>query len=484
MFDPVGAVRDRTTFEPVGAAVGARREALAAAQGLRSWVDAVEARWLGVWGAGGSGRVSSVPALASEVRDSTGVSAREARRRVNAGVGSGAFPAVVEALGESTVTREHLEAFTTATANHPGAAAALAAAQTELLAHAASEPADEFSRRVERFARSADAVGAEDRDAKRHARRHVKRFEDPETSMSIVRAELVPVAADEFWAALCHIARRLWRIHHPTPTSTSGAGGDDAPDDDAPDDVALSTSHRYRQLLADALVEMARLSINGTGTGSGGTAGVGSAVTSPNATVVVLIDHDTLVAGVHGATVAENGAGDPVPFETIRRLACEAGIIPAVLSGTGAVLDLGHRSRYATPAQRLALGVTWATCAYPGCATPAAFTHAHHIWPAEHGGPTDLDNLVPLCTIHHHLVHEGHVTVSQPERGHVIFTTPAGIVHHAYAVNPLHRNHGPGRRSGGGAGRGGGDAGARARPGEHARPGGAGDRSPPHTRAA
>jgi hypothetical protein len=30
----------------------------------------------------------------------------------------------------------------------------------------------------------------------------------------------------------------------------------------------------------------------------------------------------------------------------------------------------------------------------------------HHIHWFEHGGPTDLDNLVPLCSRHHHLVHD------------------------------------------------------------------------------
>jgi predicted restriction endonuclease len=33
----------------------------------------------------------------------------------------------------------------------------------------------------------------------------------------------------------------------------------------------------------------------------------------------------------------------------------------------------------------------------------------HHVTPWEHGGPTNLDNLLPLCEReHHHLVHEGH----------------------------------------------------------------------------
>ena len=50
----------------------------------------------------------------------------------------------------------------------------------------------------------------------------------------------------------------------------------------------------------------------------------------------------------------------------------------------------------------------------------------HHIIPWEQGGPTDLDNLIPLCSKHHHLVHEGmwsiHLT---PERA-IVWTQPDG----------------------------------------------------------
>ena len=30
----------------------------------------------------------------------------------------------------------------------------------------------------------------------------------------------------------------------------------------------------------------------------------------------------------------------------------------------------------------------------------------HHLRPWEHGGHTNLDNLVPLCSYHHHWIHE------------------------------------------------------------------------------
>jgi hypothetical protein len=44
-------------------------------------------------------------------------------------------------------------------------------------------------------------------------------------------------------------------------------------------------------------------------------------------------------------------------------------------------------------------------CTFPGCES-RRFLHAHHIEHWGRGGPTDLDNLVLVCTFHHKLVLE------------------------------------------------------------------------------
>ena len=46
------------------------------------------------------------------------------------------------------------------------------------------------------------------------------------------------------------------------------------------------------------------------------------------------------------------------------------------------------------------------TCAIPGCDTRYDLCQLHHIIWWEHGGPTDLANLLPLCVRHHHAVHD------------------------------------------------------------------------------
>jgi hypothetical protein len=44
-------------------------------------------------------------------------------------------------------------------------------------------------------------------------------------------------------------------------------------------------------------------------------------------------------------------------------------------------------------------------CRFPGCDRPPDWTEAHHVRWITHGGATALDNLVLVCTRHHHLLH-------------------------------------------------------------------------------
>jgi len=70
-------------------------------------------------------------------------------------------------------------------------------------------------------------------------------------------------------------------------------------------------------------------------------------------------------------------------------------------------LDLGRRIRLANRSQRRALRAMYRGCAHPDCRVPFVDCAIHHVTPWESGGATDLANLLPLCSSHHHLVHEG-----------------------------------------------------------------------------
>lgn len=69
-------------------------------------------------------------------------------------------------------------------------------------------------------------------------------------------------------------------------------------------------------------------------------------------------------------------------------------------------LDQGRNDRLANRAQRRALRALYPTCAIPRCGVRFNATHMHHVVWWEHGGTTDLHNLLPLCSRHHHAVHD------------------------------------------------------------------------------
>ena len=146
--------------------------------------------------------------------------------------------------------------------------------------------------------------------------------------------------------------------------------------------------------------------------------------------VVMLVDHDTYNTGPHERTVCETGAGQPVPPETVRRVACDADIIPVVVDSNGVVLNMGRTQRSATPEQRSALRVMYRSCAHPDCVVGFDACDIHHVDPWHPVGLTDLDNLLPLCSGHHHEVHEGGWTLTLHADRTIELRRPDGSLYH------------------------------------------------------
>jgi hypothetical protein len=120
--------------------------------------------------------------------------------------------------------------------------------------------------------------------------------------------------------------------------------------------------------------------------------------------VLVTLDLDALLTGLG---VAGLDTGIAITAGEARRLACNAGLVPAVLDGASMPLDLGRSRRLHSRTQRRALSLTHDTCAVAGCERPFAWCEIHHhrlSWGG--GGPTDLDNGLPLCGHHHRRAHD------------------------------------------------------------------------------
>ena len=136
-----------------------------------------------------------------------------------------------------------------------------------------------------------------------------------------------------------------------------------------------------------------------------------------------------------GNAIATEGDGPEITAETARRLACEAGIASIIVGPHGEVLDHGRTQRLFTPPQRRAILSRYGNrCAWPDCDRPAGWLQIHHIaeWERD-GGPTDLENGVPLCSCHHHCVHEGGFSIERGIAGELSFVRPDGLV---LDVNP------------------------------------------------
>lgn len=161
-----------------------------------------------------------------------------------------------------------------------------------------------------------------------------------------------------------------------------------------------------------------------------GVSSPGQAPKTAKTTLVVTLSLETLTGqllGTPGAPTPCHSCGTtPTPIRpsgaaltlgqelltpaTVRRLACEADVIPAVLGTDSEVLDLGRTRRLVPPALRLAAWLRDAGCTWPGCTVPAQWCDAHHATPWWRGGSTSLANTALLCGRHHTLAHERDLT--------------------------------------------------------------------------
>ncbi|MEU1589163.1 DUF222 domain-containing protein [Micromonospora sp. NPDC005710] len=177
-----------------------------------------------------------------------------------------------------------------------------------------------------------------------------------------------------------------------------------------PDDTRCAGQRRH-----DALADVCRLALRtGDLPEQGG----------EPAQVVVTTAYDGLTRQL-GAGVLDTGLH--LAPHTVRRIACDAAVLPAVLGGAGQVLDVGRQRRLVTGPLRRALVLRDGGCAFPGCDRPPRWCAAHHIRHWADGGPTNLDNAVLLCGHHHRHVHHTEWVVRLGDGGHPEFIPPAWL---------------------------------------------------------
>lgn len=330
-------------------------------------------------------------------------------------------PDVEDALDDGTLSGAHVDAMNTASRDLPPDVRAEFLAQTDALTERAARVSlDDFRRECRRLAKGllahSDQAGDVDELERQRTASKVKQWTDRATGMCSTLIEVDPIRNAEMGSAVRGEIARLRRA--------DGNG-------------ALT----WKQLEVQAWVNC----INGSSmsvvesestpiTGDTATQ-LRRAVVDRTPQIIAIADvgvlrQDAANAGV--VDVCETSDGVDLPAATLRRLCCDAEIIPVVMDGPSQVLDEGRSKRTATPRQRHALRAMHATCAFPGCAAGFESCRIHHVdWWTRDAGPTDLANLLPVCEHDHHRVHEGGWTVALDDDRIGIWTRPDGTRHHA-----------------------------------------------------
>jgi hypothetical protein len=152
----------------------------------------------------------------------------------------------------------------------------------------------------------------------------------------------------------------------------------------------------------------------GSGAGSGGSTrgGAGGDVVpgfGAKANITVTIDFEDLKAATADA-IGQTVYTDGLSAAAIRRLACDANIIPLVLGSNSEPLDVGRQERLVTKHIRRALNARDRGCVV--CGAPPVMCDAHHLIHWIDGGVTAVSNLVLLCRRDHRDLHHGRWTIT------------------------------------------------------------------------
>ena len=310
------------------------------------------------------------------LRVNTGIAGHSARTRLTVARALAVLPTVLEALRETQITFDHVRVIADQ-ADSPNRDNLLEDIE-EILGWAVSRSADDFRDAVAGWARDLDErrdVGQTDHERQRRRRKLTR----ARTKDGLRRTILDLDDEDDaiVYGALRDIVADMVRA-------------------DRNADLTPERSRATRQIWADAAVELARRSR------------AADVITKHRArpTILAMTEMSVLWDQLKVNGYCELDNGTKLTSRQLRRLACEADIIPMVLDTNGVCLDMGDTVRLATYKQRLALRALHATCAVEGCDMDFDWCEIHHLRPWEHGGLSDLDNLVPLCSYHHHWIHD------------------------------------------------------------------------------
>ncbi len=315
-------------------------------------------------------------------------------------------PKLAGALGDGAITAGHIDAVTRTSKKLDAAQRRELLERADALAAvAAAATVDEFARRLELEATKLQTGDGMDRLERQRRATRLSTWVDVE-GMWNLRGRFDPVTGVKLAARLDNAVDTLFA--ESTPST-------------APEDPA-EKQHHLRALALAHLID-------------GAVAGGGS---KGRAEFVVVIDADN---PHRPGPVAEFSIPVEIPPRVLATLAGDADV-HAVVVCNGVVLyapgelNLGRTTRLANRAQRRALRGLYSTCGIPGCAVHYDRCKLHHIIWWSNGGNTDLDNLIPVCSVHHANIHHDGWTIELGPNRQLTLSLPDGTIH---TTGPPHR---------------------------------------------
>ena len=314
-----------------------------------------------------------------------GIPLAPAYPQVSAGLISGALG--VDAAG--TIIRCLAQA-----ARHHASLSGLDAAETALVAAAATETADLIAVQARIWREALDPDGAEPRDHELRERRAFRLGREVD-GMTPFSGTADPVSAALLRAAFAeHAAPRIQPRFIETPEHA-------AEDDSNVVVTELADPRSHEQQYFDIFMGLITAGLRASGTGPGEMRSTSSVMA-----VIKLGD-----LGNQTGVGWLDDVKEPISSASVRELVCDSGMETIVLGANGRVLELGFRERFFTAAQRRALAVRDGGCVWLNCTAPPTWCHAHHVLEFAKGGATDIDNGVLLCPAHHHMLHSSAFTM-------------------------------------------------------------------------
>ncbi len=307
---------------------------------------------------------------------------------------SSSAPVFAEALADGRIAVEHLDEFGRGLRRlEPADRAGLAAQAERLLRIAEQVTPREFAKSVGNEVRRVQRDDGEARLTRQQRATRLRTWTDRDSGMWRMSGAFDPETALRLDAALRAMLEA--KFAEPTPPG-------------APSDPI----EKQDFLRAHALIDI----INGNG------------VRLARPEFIVVVDTTT-----PGRPSVDWGLPIELPHRVLLDLFGRADVETVVVRN-GVVLhapgemNLGRSTRLASRHQRRVLRALYATCAVPGCSVRFDNCKIHHVVWFRNGGATDLGNLLPVCSTHHHVVHEGGWLLQLKADRSLRITRPDGTV--------------------------------------------------------